>query len=68
MLLFVLGLTVVALAAGLVSSVQSSAGEDIDNTGSDLNEGYDCLFQNRENPGQACDISYKSERYTTYAV
>ncbi|MFQ3307836.1 MAG: hypothetical protein ACI977_000047 [Candidatus Nanohaloarchaea archaeon] len=67
-LLFVLGLTVIALVVGLVSSVIGDAGEDIDGTGSELNQGYDCFFQNPENPDQACDIGYDAESYEEYAV
>lgn len=67
-LLFVLGLTVIALAAGVVTSVLDSTGGEVEDSGSEVNQGYDCLFQNKDNPGQSCDISYQPERSEIYAV
>jgi hypothetical protein len=67
-LLFVLGLSVIALAAGAVNSALNTGGGEISDTGDDVNQGFDCVFENPENPDQNCDVSYNSTEVEIYEV
>lgn len=67
-LLFVLGLSVIALAAGAVNSALNTGGEDISDTGDEVNQGFDCVFDNPENPDQNCDVSYSPPELRAHEV